>query len=128
MGAIAAGVSCSPYGEIDLLGLDHAHQLTVIDVEIVYGDGLLLRGLSHVDWIARNLSIVQRLYQGWAIDSCPPPRLFLVAPRFSLALQSAIRQIARPAITCFSYRDVALAGGTGLLVERLGGEGESTSA
>ena len=124
MRAIGAGVSCDPHSEIDLLALDRAHQLTLIDVETRLADGLLLRGVSHVDWVRRNLSNVQRMYPEWMIDAARPPRLFLVAPGFSPFLRSAIRQITGPDITCFRYHEVAISGGTGILVERLGGEDE----
>jgi len=122
--AIGTGITCSPYGEIDLLALDRAHQLTVIDVQTTLDDGMLARGMGHVDWVARNLPIVQRLYSGWAVDLSRQPRLMLVAPRFSLALRNGIRQIAGPAITCFRYCEVELSGEVGIFVERIDGEGE----
>ena len=117
--AIGAGIACSPYGEIDLIALDLAHQLTIVDVQTRLDDAMVARGLSHVDWAVRNLPIVQRLYPNWPIDMTRPPRLVLVAPRFSLALRSGIRQIASPAISCFRYSAVDLSGETGLLVERV---------
>ncbi len=117
--AIGAGIACSPYGEIDLIALDLAHQLTIVDVQTRLDDGMVARGLSHVDWAVRNLPIVQRLYPNWPIDMTRPPRLVLVAPRFSLALRSGIRQVASPAISCFRYSAVDLSGETGLLVERV---------
>jgi hypothetical protein len=117
--AIGAGVVCSPYGEIDLLALDSTRRLMVIDVQIALDDGLVARGLSHVDWVVRNVPTVQRLYPAWTIDASRQPRLTLVAPRFSLALRSGVRQIAAPAISCFRYCEVELSGQTGLLVERV---------
>jgi hypothetical protein len=117
--AIGAGIVCSPYGEIDLLALDSSHRLMVIDVQITLDDGLVARGLSHVDWVVRNVGTVRRLYPDWAIDPSRQPRLALVAPRFSLALRSGVRQIAAPAIACFRYCEVELSGETGLLVERV---------
>ena len=117
--AIGQGIVCSPYGEIDLLALDRTQQLAIIDVQITLDDGLLARGLAHVDWAVRNLRTVQRLFPGWAIDVSRQPRLVLVAPRFSLALRSGIRQIAGPSISCFRYREVELSGEVGLFVERL---------
>jgi hypothetical protein len=117
--AIGAGIACSPYGDIDLIALDRAHQLTIVDVQIRLDDGMVARGLSHVDWAVRNLPIVQRLYPNWPIDMTRPPRLVLVAPRFSLMLRSGIRQVASPAISCFRYASVDLSGETGLLVERV---------
>lgn len=120
--AIGPGVSCGQYGDIDLLALDGTQQLAIIDVDTAAGDGLLLRGISHVDWIVLNLALVQRLYPEWAIDRSRPPRLLLVAPRFSPLMRSAIRQITRPAISCFRYREVELSGRTGIFVECLDGE------
>ncbi len=60
--AIGAGIACSPYGEIDLIALDLAHVLTIVEVQTRLDDGMVARGLSHVDWAVRNLPIVQRLY------------------------------------------------------------------
>ena len=116
---VGAGIACSPYGEIDLIALDRLHQLTIIEVQTRLDDGMVARGLSHVDWAVRNLSIVQRVYPNWPIDMTRPPRLVLVAPRFSLALRSGIRQVAAPAVSCFRYSAVDLSGETGILVERI---------
>jgi len=117
--AIGPGIACSPYGEIDLLALDRTQQLAIIDVQTTLDDGLVARGLGHVDWAVRNLRTVQRLYPDWPVDVSRPPRLVLVAPRFSLALRSGIRQIVGPSISCFRYCEVELSGQLGLFVERL---------
>ena len=119
MRALEAAVSCSPYGEIDLMALDRFNQLTVIDVDTTEGDSLLLRGISHVDWVTRNLATLQRIFRNWAIDSSRQPRLILVAPRFSPFLRSAVRQLTGPNVACFKYHTVATFGGTGILIERL---------
>ena len=92
MRTLGAGVSCSPYGEIDLLALDRFNQLTIVDVETSVGDGLLLRGISQVDWVMRNAANVRRMYQNWPFASSQP-RLILVAPNFSPFLRSAVRQL-----------------------------------
>jgi Holliday junction resolvase-like predicted endonuclease len=120
---IDARFPCHPYGEIDLLAVDRANVLTIIDVDTVLGDGLLLRGTSHVDWIVRNLAHVRRMYQASSIDFSRQPRLVFVAPKFSF-LQGAVRQIAGLDIRCFKYQAVELSGGTGILFERLRSEDE----
>ena len=51
MQTLGAAVSCSPYGEIDLLAVDRVNRLTIVDVETTVGDSLLLRGMNHVDWV-----------------------------------------------------------------------------
>jgi Holliday junction resolvase-like predicted endonuclease len=116
---IGAGFACSPFGEIDLLGLDRERRLTVVEVQNALDDTLVARGLSHVDWVVRNVPTVRRLYPAWRIDTSRQPRLALVAPRFSLALRSGIRQITAPAMTCFRYCEVDLPGEIGIFVERL---------
>jgi hypothetical protein len=42
--AIGAGIACSPYGEIDLIALDRAHQLTIVDVQTRLDDAWLRAG------------------------------------------------------------------------------------
>jgi hypothetical protein len=121
---LGAAVSCNPYGEIDLLALDRFNQLTVVDVATTLGDGLLLRGISHVDWVTRNVANVRRMYRQWTIDSPQQPRLVLVAPSFSQILRSAIRQLTRPTVTCFRYHPVTISGGIGIFIEHLREEDE----
>ncbi len=116
---IGPGIVCSPYGEIDLFALDRAHQLTIIDVQTTLDDGMLARGLGHIDWTVRNLRTIRRLFPGWAIDLSRQPHLVLVAPRFSLSLRSGVRQIAAPSISCFRYCEMELSGEVGLFIERL---------
>ena len=121
---IDARVACSPCGEIDLLALDRADQLTIIDVETTRGDELLLRGVSHVDWVVRNVANMRRMYPGCRIDFPRQPRLFLIASRFSPCLRSAVRLITRPDIRCLRYHGVEISDGTGIFFEHVGGEGE----
>ena len=121
---ISAGISCDPYGDIDLIALDADDRLAIIDVETAAGDNLLPRGLAHVDWVVRHPSIVQRLCPTWSINATLVPRLLLVAPRFSPAMMGAVRQIAAPDIACFRYHDVDLSGRPGIFVEYVDTEGE----
>jgi hypothetical protein len=121
--AIDAAVSCSPCGAIDVLGLDEANRLVVVDVDPFTADGLLLRGLSHVEWIVRNIDNVRRMYQAQTVDYAAAPRLVLVAPRFSAAIRSAVRQIPEPEITCVRYQGLDVSGWTGIFFEPVTDEG-----
>jgi hypothetical protein len=118
--AIDACIPCCPSDEIDILAVDGANQLTIIDVETTLGDGLLLRGVSHIDWVVHNLANVRRRYLEWAIDISQGPRLILIAPGFSPLMRSAVRQIARSTITCFRYHSVKLSTGAGVFFEQVG--------
>jgi hypothetical protein len=116
-------VPCVPFGEIDVLAADAADRLTVIDVDVVPGDGLLARGIGHLDWIVRNSSNLRRMFERWTI-SPRPPRLVLVAPAFSQALRSAVHHITGPEIACVRYQGVQVSSGPGIVFERVGHAGE----
>jgi hypothetical protein len=117
------GIPCSPFGGIDLLAIDVANQLTIIDVETSCIDGLLLRGVSHLEWVVQNLANVRRMYQGAVINPAARPRLFLVAPGFSPLLRSAVRHMTGLEINCLRYLCADVSGSTLIFLERVDGEG-----
>jgi len=116
--AIDTNVTCAPFGSMDLVALGSLDQLSVVNVDTLQNDVSLLRGIAHVDWIVRNMPIVKRMYQGRAINFSIPPRLFLVAPGFSLLLQCVAQRILIPRISCFGYRTATMAAGLGIFFER----------
>jgi hypothetical protein len=118
MRAIDANIPCGPGGSIDLLAVDGANQLTVIELDACINDGLLLRGIGHFDWIVRNVPIVRRMYHGQIINLSSQPRLFLVAPHFSPLLRCVAHRIACPQIGCFRYRAIVMPNGVGIFFER----------
>jgi hypothetical protein len=115
--AIDSSVPCSPCGVIDVLAVDAANRLVVIDIDTFAADGLLLRGLSHMEWLVRNAPNVRRMYPGRTIDFAAPPRLILVAPRFSATIRHAVSQISDPEIACVRYHGLDVSGWTGLFFE-----------
>ena len=62
--AIDANIPCEASGNIELLALDGANRLVIIDLDDHPNDGLLVRGIDHFDWIVRNMPNVRRMYQG----------------------------------------------------------------
>ncbi len=116
---IDSAVPCSPFGEIDLLAVDRSNQLVIVDVETSCVDGLLLRGVGQLEWVRRNIANVRRMYQGSVVNFSAQPRLFLVAPRFSPLLGSAVRQMTGPDINCVRYQGTDVSGWTGILLERV---------
>ena len=60
LSVVATSVPCPPYGDIDLIAVGAAHEAIIVDVESEPGDRLLLRGLSHVDWLAANRWVFER--------------------------------------------------------------------
>lgn len=120
--SIDSEIACPPLGEIDLLGLSRSHQLTVIDFDTNADERLLIRGIGHVDWVARNMPIIRRLYSGHAINYSLPPALMLVAPQFSPMLRSAARQVAHPTIKLVRYYALESSGGIGIFFGCIEGE------
>ena len=116
--AIDADVPCAPFGSIDLVALGSLDQLSVINVDILQNDASLLRGIAHVDWIVRNMAVFKRMYQGRTLNSSIPPRLFLVAPGFSLLLKCVAQRILSPKVSCVGYRTATMPDGVGILFER----------
>ena len=119
---IDARIPCHPCGEIDVLAVDRTSKLTIIDFDTTLNEGLLLRGLGHVDWVVRNTQNVQRMFQTQTIDSSAPPRLVLLAPQFSVVLRRVMRQFTHPQIQWVRYHTVDTPGGVGILFEPVTGE------
>jgi hypothetical protein len=93
--------------------------LTVIDFDVACNDALLLRGISHVDWVVHNTENLRRMHPNQVINVESAPRLILIAPRFSPLARSVIRVIARPQITWVKYHTVDVSGQVGLFFERI---------
>jgi hypothetical protein len=119
--AIDTNIPCEASGNIEVLALDGTNRLAVIDVDDNPNDGLLMRGISQVDWITHNIANVRRMYQGHVIEFSLPPKLFLIAPEFSTLFRSAARQMTSMQIYCFKYHAIALSGGSGVLFEHVAG-------
>src|SRR5262249_33982996 len=90
---IDANIPCSPGGDIDLLGRSRSSQLTTTDADPTANDSLLLRGMSHFDWVVRNMPNLRRMYREHAVNFSLQPRLVLLAPQFSVLVQSGARQV-----------------------------------
>jgi hypothetical protein len=119
---IDAKIPCHPCGEIDVLAVDHASKLTIVDFDTTLNDGLLLRGLGHFDWIVRNVPGVQRMCPVHGVDFSLSPRLILLAPQFSPLLRRVMRQLHRPQIQWVRYHAVESPAGLGILFEPVAGE------
>ena len=111
-------VRCPPHSAIDLLALNSANQLTVIDLETCVDDALVMRGLAHREWLQRNFVNVRRMYPGQTIELSSPIHLFLLAPRFSAVVQNAARQLTPLNIHWVRYHTFDIGSTTGVFFER----------
>ena len=119
---IDSEVACPSCGQIDLLGLSRSSQLTIVDFNTNADEGLLVRGIGHVDWVTRNMPIIRRLYPSHTINYNLPPALVLVAPQFSPVLRSVARQVLCPTIKWVRYCALESSVGLGIFFERIEGE------
>ena len=110
-------VPCPPHSAIDLLALNSANQLTVIDLETCVDDGLVMRGLAHREWLQHNFVNVRRMYPGQMIELSSPIQLFLIAPRFSAVVQNAARQLTPLNIHWVRYQTFDIGSTTGVFFE-----------
>jgi hypothetical protein len=110
---------CEPCGRIDLLAVDRANRLVIVDLETESGDELLVRGMGHVDWMVGHVPILRRMFRGSTINFSLHPRLVLLAPAFSTRMLCAARQAASPEILWVRYHLAQTAAGPGILLERL---------
>jgi hypothetical protein len=108
-------VPCPPFGEIDMLALDRDERVVIVDFETTPDDALLVRGLSHADWLARNHALVQRMYAGRPLNLSGVPRVFLLAPAFSAGFRRAAQRV--PQVACTKYLAVDVRGALGVLFE-----------
>jgi hypothetical protein len=116
---IDCDIPCGPCGEIDLLAVDRASRLAIIDFETASSDELLIRGLGHVDWVAGSLPNLRRMWRGYPINFSLPSRLLLLAPGFSPRLRCAARQVAGLQVDWVRYHLVQAPDRLGILFERV---------
>ncbi len=114
---IASGIPCEPNDEIDLLAIDRASQLAIVDFDITSSDDLLVRGLGHFDWTLRNVPNLRRMFRGVPINFSLEPRLLLLAPQVSSRARGVARQLSRPQISWVRYHFVETPGRAGILFE-----------
>lgn len=118
MKAIDANVPCAPFGSMDLIAADCINRICVINVDTFQSDLSILRGIAHVDWIARNMPVVKRMYERQILDLSIPPHLFLVAPSFSPLLKCVAQRIVFPKVHCFEYRTADIKETVGIIFNR----------
>lgn len=119
---IDGDLSCGACGEIDLLAVDRASRLVIVDFETAASDELLVRGLGHADWAAGNVPNLRRMLRGVAVNFSLPPRLLLLAPQFSARMLCAGRQVSGVRISWIRFHLVDTPGRTGILFEPVAGE------
>jgi len=90
-------------GPLDVLLVDSGHALVVAELKVVEDDAILVQGIDYYDYVARNLDGFASAYKQHKIDPNQEPRLFFIAPSFSVTLLNRIKWINIP-ISLFTFQ------------------------
>ncbi len=90
-------------GPLDVLLIDSGRALVIAELKVVEDDAMLVQGIDYYDYVLRNLDGFARAYKRHKIDSKQEPRLFLIAPSFSVTLLNRIKWISIP-ISLFTFQ------------------------
>ena len=90
-------------GPLDVLLVDSGSALIVAELKVVEDDTMLVQGIDYYDYLLRNLDGFTRAYRSYDIDARQPPRLFLIAPSFSVTFLNRIKWIDIP-IRLFTFQ------------------------
>ncbi len=90
-------------GPLDVLLVDSGRSLVVAELKVIEDDSMLVQGIDYYDYVLRNLDGYARAYKQHKLDSSQEPRLFLIAPSFSVALLNRIKWINIP-ISLFTFQ------------------------
>ena len=83
--------------------VDSGRALVVAELKVVEDDTMLVQGIDYYDYVLRNLDGYARAYSKHKINPGQEPRLFLVAPSFSVTLLNRVKWIGIP-ISLFTFQ------------------------
>jgi len=89
---------------------------------------MLLQALEAYGWCRENGALLGRLLPGARIDATAPPRLFLLAPRFSDSLRRTARYLGALAPVLVECRCLEVNGVRGICFEPVEGNVEAPPA
>jgi hypothetical protein len=104
-------------GPLDLLFVDSGNALIVAELKVVEDDNMLVQGIDYYEDVTKNIESLARLYnkaQNLSIDPTQNPRLFLIAPSFSINILKRASWIDIP-INMFSYKCIKIDGSNDIL-------------
>ena len=96
-------------GPLDVLFVDSGNALVVAELKINEDDEMLVQAVDYYDYITTNIEGFARAYKENKVDPIQKPRLFLIAPSFSIPLLNRCKWIDIPislySFQCISFED-----------------------
>ena len=96
-------------GPLDVLLVDSGGALIVAELKVSEDDAMLMQALDYYDWVVRHVEAFSRLYKKHNINAAEAPRLFLIAPSFSISLLNRCKWIDVP-LSLFTFQCIQLEG------------------
>ena len=93
-------------GPLDVLFVDSGNALVVAELKINEDDAMLVQAVDYYDYITTNIEGFARAYKENKVDPIQKPRLFLIAPSFSVPLLNRCKWIDIP-ISLYSFQCIA---------------------
>ncbi len=93
-------------GPLDVLFVDSGNALVVAELKINEDDAMLVQAVDYYDYVTTNIEGFARAYKENEVDPTQKPRLFLVAPSFSISLLNRCKWIDIP-ISLYSFQCIA---------------------
>jgi hypothetical protein len=94
-------------GPLDVLLVDSGSALVIAELKVVEDEAMLVQAIDYYDDVVRHLDGYWRAYSQHSIDSNQDPRLFLIAPSFSISLLKRVQWINIP-ISPFTYQCIEI--------------------
>lgn len=102
-------------GPLDVLLVDSGKALVVAELKVAEDDRMLTQGIDYYDYITGHLESIARLYKKFNIDPKQNPRLFLIAPSFSMGFLNRCKWIDIP-ISLFTFQCIEFENKKGKIV------------
>jgi hypothetical protein len=101
-------------GPLDVLMVDSGGALVLAELKVHEDDKMLMQALDYYDWVVRHAEAFTRLYKKHKIKPTQTPRLFLIAPSFSITLLTRCKWIDVP-ISLYTYKCIQMEGDTDIV-------------
>ncbi|KPJ49666.1 hypothetical protein AMJ40_05040 [candidate division TA06 bacterium DG_26] len=99
-------VKIADHGPIDLVAMDGAKRLVVIQVGLDDSPQILADAIDRYDWIVRNEHLVHRLYGSSGVDLSERPRVFVLIPHLAERLLRISSYFCGLKLEVFEYKYV----------------------
>lgn len=104
---------------LDILCHDENGQLVILQISVHEDDFMLLQGIQSLDYVEKFKSFLKATYNKHKIDDKEKPRMILIAPSFSDAVQHAVESMKGIRIDLYEWEYLKLGEHKGLRLQSI---------